>query len=221
MTNYDLTTLPTDTAIKLVMKDFGFSRTEAAHFVSLAQGHILNDVATTKAKKPKLGTGKRFAQLKGKLAAKGATNPGALAAFIGRKKFGAKKFGKLSAHGRKEAKFGGLGNTTFGAGNKKTGSLNLTRTSNIKGNKRTGSLGNTNTGAGNKKTGAIGNTMFGPGSKKTGSLGLTRFATMAIPAGSVNQPAKNNKGQRFFPAGRGIGLLLGKGTHQKGYDPKA
>ena len=52
-------------------------------------------------KKPKLGSGKRFAQLKTKLAAKGATNPGALAAYIGRKKFGAKKFGKLSAKGKK------------------------------------------------------------------------------------------------------------------------
>lgn len=52
-------------------------------------------------KKPKLGTGKRFKALTGKLAAKGAKNPKALAAFIGRKKFGAKKFAKLSAQGRK------------------------------------------------------------------------------------------------------------------------
>jgi hypothetical protein len=53
------------------------------------------------AKKPKLGTGKRFASLKGKLASKGATNPGALAAFIGRKKFGAKKFASLAKGGKK------------------------------------------------------------------------------------------------------------------------
>ena len=53
------------------------------------------------ARKAKLGTGKRFAALKGKLARKGATNPGALAAYIGRKKFGKKRFGKLSARGRK------------------------------------------------------------------------------------------------------------------------
>lgn len=47
-------------------------------------------------KKPKLGTGQRFAQLKSKLAAKGATNPGALAAYIGRKKYGKKKFSNLA-----------------------------------------------------------------------------------------------------------------------------
>lgn len=53
-------------------------------------------------KLPKLGTGKRFANLENKLAAKGATNPGALAAYIGRKKFGTTKFAKLSSHGRSQ-----------------------------------------------------------------------------------------------------------------------
>ena len=52
-------------------------------------------------RKPKLGSGKRFASLKSKLARKGIRNPGALAASIGRKKFGAKKFAKLSARGRR------------------------------------------------------------------------------------------------------------------------
>lgn len=52
-------------------------------------------------KKPKLGTGARFRQLTSKLASKGAKNPKALAAYIGRKKFGAKKFAKLSAKGKK------------------------------------------------------------------------------------------------------------------------
>lgn len=46
--------------------------------------------------KAKLGSGKRFAALKGTLASKGANNPGALAAWIGRKKYGAKKFSQLS-----------------------------------------------------------------------------------------------------------------------------
>lgn len=55
-----------------------------------------------KVKKPKLGTGKRFAQLKSKLSKKGIKDPGALAASIGRKKYGAKKMGKLSAKGRKK-----------------------------------------------------------------------------------------------------------------------
>lgn len=51
--------------------------------------------------KPKLGSGGRFAQLKSKLAAKGAKNPGGLAAAIGRKKYGKKKFQKLAAKGKK------------------------------------------------------------------------------------------------------------------------
>ena len=57
---------------------------------------------TAAKKKPPLGSGKRFATLKSKLAAKGASNPGALAAYIGRKKYGAKKFSSLSAKGRKK-----------------------------------------------------------------------------------------------------------------------
>jgi len=57
-------------------------------------------VATPNAKAP-LGQGGRFAALKGKLAKrKGVTNPGALAAYIGRKKYGAKKFGQLAAKGK-------------------------------------------------------------------------------------------------------------------------
>lgn len=48
------------------------------------------------AKRPKLGSGKRFAALAKK------TSP-ALAAWAGRKKFGAKKFSKLGATGRKRA----------------------------------------------------------------------------------------------------------------------
>lgn len=53
------------------------------------------------ASKPKLGTGARFKSLRSSLAAKGASDPGALAAWIGRKKFGSAKFSKLSARGRK------------------------------------------------------------------------------------------------------------------------
>lgn len=51
--------------------------------------------------KPKLGTGKRFNALKSKLAKKGANNPGALAAYIGREKYGAKKMAKMAAKGKK------------------------------------------------------------------------------------------------------------------------
>lgn len=52
------------------------------------------------ARKAKLGTGARFAALEAKLAARGAHDPAALAAYIGRKKEGKKKFAKLGAHGK-------------------------------------------------------------------------------------------------------------------------
>jgi hypothetical protein len=49
----------------------------------------------------KLGSGGRFKKLKGRLAKRGAENPGALAAWIGRKKYGRKKMARMSAHGRR------------------------------------------------------------------------------------------------------------------------
>lgn len=51
--------------------------------------------------KPRLGSGGRFKELTAKLAAKkGVTDPKALAAAIGRKKFGTKKMAQMSAAGR-------------------------------------------------------------------------------------------------------------------------
>lgn len=56
-------------------------------------------------KSMKLGGGGRFAALKKKIAAKGnVRNAGAVAAAIGRKKYGAAKFQALAAGGRKRAK---------------------------------------------------------------------------------------------------------------------
>lgn len=53
--------------------------------------------------KAKLGSGARFKALEGKLShEKGITNPGALAASIGRKKYGASKMSSMSATGRKK-----------------------------------------------------------------------------------------------------------------------
>ena len=50
---------------------------------------------------PKLGSGQRFSALTQQLAQRpGVTNPKALAAYIGRKKYGAKKMAKLSAGGK-------------------------------------------------------------------------------------------------------------------------
>lgn len=51
-------------------------------------------------KMPRLGSGQRFAALKSKLAAKGASNPAGLAAFVGRKKLGPKKFNALARKGK-------------------------------------------------------------------------------------------------------------------------
>ena len=50
--------------------------------------------------KAKLGTGARFKALVNKLKGKGASNPAALASFIGRKKLGKAKFQKLAAKGK-------------------------------------------------------------------------------------------------------------------------
>jgi hypothetical protein len=54
-------------------------------------------------KEPPLGSGERFKNLEGRLARRGARNPGALAAFIGREKFGPKRFNSLSQRGRRRA----------------------------------------------------------------------------------------------------------------------
>jgi len=50
--------------------------------------------------KPKLGSGERFKSLATDLAKKGAKDPAALAAWIGRKKYGKEKFQQLAAKGR-------------------------------------------------------------------------------------------------------------------------
>lgn len=56
----------------------------------------------------KLGSGGRFKKLKGELSKeKGVYNPGGLAAAIGRKKYGKKKFQGLAAKGRKQSYMGG------------------------------------------------------------------------------------------------------------------
>lgn len=54
-------------------------------------------------KKPKLGTGKRFAAVEKSARASGARNPAAVAAAAGRKKYGAERMAKMAAAGRKRA----------------------------------------------------------------------------------------------------------------------
>ena len=52
----------------------------------------------------KLGSGARFAKLQRKLAGQGVKNPAALAATIGRRKYGKQRMAKLAARGRQRAK---------------------------------------------------------------------------------------------------------------------
>ncbi len=54
-----------------------------------------------KGSKPPLGSGERFKQLTAELKRKGVKDPEALAAWIGRKKYGKEKFQQLSVKGRK------------------------------------------------------------------------------------------------------------------------
>jgi hypothetical protein len=55
-------------------------------------------------KSMKPGGGGRFQKLKKELGKKGVKDPGALAASIGRKKYGKEKFQQMAAKGRKRAK---------------------------------------------------------------------------------------------------------------------
>ena len=55
------------------------------------------------AKSMKPGGGGRFKKLKKSLASKGAKDPGALAAYIGRKKYGKKKFQKMGQAAKNRA----------------------------------------------------------------------------------------------------------------------
>ena len=52
-------------------------------------------------KSMKLGGGGRFKKLKKKLGKQGAKNPAALAAYIGRKKYGNKKMTSMAAKGKR------------------------------------------------------------------------------------------------------------------------
>lgn len=54
--------------------------------------------------KSKPGSGKRFKALSKALGAKGAETPEALAAWIGRQKYGKKRFQKMAAKGRRKGK---------------------------------------------------------------------------------------------------------------------
>lgn len=52
--------------------------------------------------KPKLGSGARFKAVERSAEKSGASNPAAVAAAVGRKKFGNKKMSQLAAKGKKD-----------------------------------------------------------------------------------------------------------------------
>ena len=56
------------------------------------------------AKSMRLGGGGQFEKLKNKLAARGAESPAALAAWIGRKRYGAQKMNKWAQAGKNRKK---------------------------------------------------------------------------------------------------------------------
>lgn len=84
----------------------GGTKLDHPHCKECLKGHekdMGSDMGATVARSGnmKLGGGGRFAALKEKLSDRpGVTNPGGLAAFIGRKKLGKAKFQKLAAKGR-------------------------------------------------------------------------------------------------------------------------
>lgn len=58
----------------------------------------------TRKKMPKLGTGARFRAVEASAAASGARNPAAVAAAVGRKKYGAKRMAGLASAARRGAR---------------------------------------------------------------------------------------------------------------------
>ena len=62
---------------------------------------MAKDKKKSKASDAPLGSGERFAKLSSELGEKGADDPDALAAWIGRRKYGAERFAKLGAKGKK------------------------------------------------------------------------------------------------------------------------
>ena len=73
-------------------------------YSKLAKSTKLGKAHARVMKKTKPGTGKRFASMVGILKKKGAKSPKALAAWIGRRKYGVKKMASMAAKGRKRGK---------------------------------------------------------------------------------------------------------------------
>jgi hypothetical protein len=74
---------------------------EMAKKASLKVRRRTRKAAAKATKTAKLGSGERFAAVEAAAKAGGAEDPGAVAAMAGRKKFGAKKMGKMAVAGKK------------------------------------------------------------------------------------------------------------------------
>ena len=72
--------------------------------MAISRSSVGSQIMKPPAKKPKLGTGKRFEKAVKSFSAKGVKDPKALAAYIGRKKYGAKKMAQLAVAGKKKSK---------------------------------------------------------------------------------------------------------------------
>ncbi len=69
----------------------------------IAKKSSIKTTGTFHGKSNELGGGGRFAQVEAAAAASGASNPAAVAAAVGRKKYGAKKMAKMAAVGRRRS----------------------------------------------------------------------------------------------------------------------
>lgn len=92
----------TDPKARWSWKSIGIEESEgkAINRLMIATSHGRK---TTNPKKPRLGSGQRFKSLVQKLKKRGVRDPQALSAWIGRSKYGPKRFAKLSAAGRRRA----------------------------------------------------------------------------------------------------------------------
>lgn len=68
----------------------------------LAKSTLANRMYRRLTKRTKPGTGARFKAMTKSLKFKGATTPGGLAAWIGRRKYGPTKFAQMAAAGKKD-----------------------------------------------------------------------------------------------------------------------
>jgi len=75
-----------------------------AHKASLKKRRAARKAYEATAKKSKPGSGKRFKALTKAVKASGANNPEAVAAAIGRKKYGKKRFQAMAAAGKRRKK---------------------------------------------------------------------------------------------------------------------